>query len=282
MARPLRVEYPGAVYHITSRGNARNRIFNDDQDKTRFLEVLESVVKKVSWFCHGYCLMDNHYHLLVETPEGNLSSGMRQLNGVYTQRYNKRHDKTGHIFEGRYKSVLVEKESYLLELCRYIILNPIRAGIVDDPAKWKWSSFPATIGKVDKPKYLSIDWILGQFGSKTSIARKKYIYFIFDGINKTPQEKISTKAILGSESFINQFKGLLKDKEAIKEIPRNQRYLTRPSLTSLFTNPKQLNKSKRNKTMTKAHLIYGYTLKEIADHLGIHYTTVSKAIEKLE
>ena len=130
MARALRIEYPDAVYHITSRGNARNEIFADDQDRDNFLTVLGVVVKRYNWLCHAYCLMDNHYHLMIETPDANLSRGMRQLNGVYTQKYNWRHSKTGHIFQGRYKSILVEKENYLLELCRYVVLNPVRANMV--------------------------------------------------------------------------------------------------------------------------------------------------------
>ncbi len=118
MARPLRIEYPGAVYHITSRGNALSRIYSDDVDRKRFLAVLSSVVKRYSWLCHAYCLMGNHYHLLIETPDADLSLGMRQLNGVYTQFYNLRHKHPGHIFQGRFKAIIVDKENYLFELCR--------------------------------------------------------------------------------------------------------------------------------------------------------------------
>ena len=146
MTRPLRIEYPNAVYHVTSRGNARNKIFLGDQDRENFLAVLDAVVKRYNWLCHAYCLMDNHYHLMIETPDANLSRGMRQLNGVYTQKYNWWHSKTGHIFQGRYKAILVEKENYLLELCRYVVLNPVRANMVDKPEEWKWSSYGATAG----------------------------------------------------------------------------------------------------------------------------------------
>lgn len=131
MARPLRVEYPGGIYHITSRGNAQQPIFLSDTDRESFLDILASIVKRFNWPCHAYCLMDNHYHLLIETPEGNLSKGMRQLNGVYTQWFNRIHRRVGHIFQGRYKAIVVEKEAHLLELCRYVVLNPLRAGIVD-------------------------------------------------------------------------------------------------------------------------------------------------------
>src|SRR4030067_2490661 len=133
MARPLRIEYSEAVYHITSRGNDRKKIYSDDEDRENFFGVLETVVKKYNWLCHAYCLMDNHYHLLVETRDANLSIGMRQLNGVYTQLYNRRHRRVGHVFQGRYHAILVQKETYLIELTRYVVLNPVRAGMVAEP-----------------------------------------------------------------------------------------------------------------------------------------------------
>jgi putative transposase len=134
MARPLRVEFPGAVYHVTSRGNARQGIFLDKDDRESFLGVLSSVATRFKWVCHAYCLMETHYHLQIETLEGNLSRGMRQLNGVYTQVFNRRHKRVGRLFQGRYKGILVEKEAHLLELCRYVVLNPVGAGLVRRPA----------------------------------------------------------------------------------------------------------------------------------------------------
>lgn len=130
MARPLRLEFAGALYHITARGNRREWIYETDEDRTEFLSLLSEVCQDFNWACHAFCLMGNHYHLLIETPEGNLSRGMRMLNGVYTQRFNRRHRRVGHFFQGRYKAILVEKESYLLELVRYILLNPVRAEMV--------------------------------------------------------------------------------------------------------------------------------------------------------
>ena len=129
MARQLRIEYPGGVYHVTGRGNARQDVFLDNEDRQSFLDLLQKVNKRFNWLCHAYCLMDNHYHLLIETPEGNLSQGMRQVGGVYTQTFNRRHGMVGHLFQGRFKSILVEKDSHLLELCRYVVLNPVRAGM---------------------------------------------------------------------------------------------------------------------------------------------------------
>jgi putative transposase len=131
-------------------------------------------VERYNWICHAYCLMGNHYHLLIETPDANLSQGMRQLNGIYTQKFNRRHGRVGHVFQGRFKSVLVEKDSYLLELCRYIVLNPVRARIVTHPEDYPWSSFTFTAGSGKSPEFLSTDWVLAQFGRNRKEARKRY------------------------------------------------------------------------------------------------------------
>src|SRR4030042_35639 len=146
MARPLRIEFPGALYHVTARGNARQDIFLDDDDRLLFCSVLERVVSRFHLLLHAYCLMNNHYHLLVETPEGNLSKGMRQINGVYTQQLNRRYNRVGHVLQGRYKAILVDKDNYLLELSRYVVLNPVRAGLVKQPSRWAWSSYHAMVG----------------------------------------------------------------------------------------------------------------------------------------
>ena len=157
MAKPLRIEYEGAVYHVTARGNARNKIFADDRDREIFLAILGIVVKRYNWLCHAYCLMDNHYHVLIETPDANLSRRMRQINGIYTQRYSRRHHRPGHVFQGRYKAILAQKDNYLLELSRYVVLNPVRIGIVKRPQDWAWSSYRATAGFKEVPQYLTVD-----------------------------------------------------------------------------------------------------------------------------
>ncbi|MFN3480992.1 MAG: REP-associated tyrosine transposase, partial [Thermodesulfovibrionales bacterium] len=181
MARPLRIEYEGAVYHVTSRGNRQKPIFKDEVDRELFLSILEDVNKRYNWLCHAYCLMNNHYHLIIETPEGNLSKGMRQLNGVYTQMFNKRHKKVGHIFQGRYKAILIQKESHLLEACRYVVLNPVRAKIVQKPEDWKWSSYRGTVGLDNPHSCLTTEWILGQYSKRKRQAEKKYSEFVKAG-----------------------------------------------------------------------------------------------------
>lgn len=282
MARPLRIEYPGAVYHVTSRGNARKSIFLEDTDRQVFLEVLKTVVEKYNWLCHAYCLMDNHYHILVETPDPNLSLGMRQLNGVYTQGFNRRHNRVGHVFQGRYKSILVEKNEYLLELCRYLVLNPVRAGVVSKPKKWNWSSYQATAYSVKDPEFLSVDWILGQFAKKKKKARKAYRKFVTDGLVRTeesPWKKLVGQIVFGGSDFGADIQSRLNEAKEIGEIPRAQRYPGRPSLKALFPKQETQDKAARNKQIEVAHMQYGYTLKEIADQLKIHYTTVSKVLK---
>jgi putative transposase len=281
MARPLRIEYPGAVYHVTSRGNAGNNIYKDDQDRKTFLKVLTEAVEKCNWYCHAYCLMDNHYHLLIETPEANLSYGMRQLNGVYTQRHNRRHRNVGHIFQGRFKSILVDKENYLLELSRYIVLNPVRAKLVESPDQWPWGSYRATAGLIKAPEFLLVDWILGMFGTNRHVAQKRYQHFVRQGINdKSPMDDLQEQIIIGDKAFVDKVQEILKDKKDIVEIPRNQRYAGRQSLSELFSDIADLTKELRNQKISKAHLEYGYSLKEIADSIGVHYSTVSKIVRE--
>jgi REP element-mobilizing transposase RayT len=282
MARPLRIEYPGAVYHVTSRGNARENIFLEDTDRQVFLEVLETVVEKYNWLCHAYCLMDNHYHILVETPDPNLSLGMRQLNGVYTQSFNRLHSRVGHVFQGRYKSILVEKNEHLLELCRYIVLNPVRAGLVSKPGKRDWSSYQATAYSVKAPDFLSVDWILGQFARTRNEARRAYRTFVTDSLMntwETPWKKLVGQIVFGGSDFVADIQSRLSEAKEIGEFPRAQRFAGRPPIEALFSKQKIRDKKARNKQIETAHMQYGYTLKEIADHLEIHYTTVSKVLK---
>jgi putative transposase len=284
MARPLRIEYPNAVYHVTSRGNARSDIYFDDTDRENFLSVMGKVIKRYNWLCHAYCLMDNHYHILIETPDGNLSQGMRQLNGIYTQNFNRRHFRGGHVFQGRFKAVIVDKESHLLELCRYVVLNPVRAGIVTSPNHWHWSSYRSTVGTTKKESYLTTEWILAQFGLMQAEAQQNYRRFVAEGIveAKKPWEKLKGQIIFGSDAFIGRVREFFSSKEKVQEIPRLQRFAGRPALETLFPANEIRTKTERNHAIIQAHVGYGYTLKEIATYLHLHYTTISKVIHTVE
>lgn len=280
MARPLRIEFPGAVYHVTSRGNARTDIFEDDNDRHLFLSTLGQVVKRFNWLCHAYCLMGNHYHLLIETPEGNLSAGMRHLNGVYTQKYNRTHHTDGHVFKGRFKAVLVEKESHLLELSRYVVLNPVRANMAEQPEQYPWSSYLPTIGKSAVPEFLSTEWLLANFSASLPESRSLYRQFVKDGMSasESPWEKLAGQLILGTEAFIQQAKEMIGGREEISEIPRLQRHVGRPAVTDIFPPNTKIAMQDRNRLIRQAYGTHGYTLKEIAQALGVHYTTISKVI----
>ncbi len=283
MARPLRIEFPGAVYHVTSRGNARQAIFIDEEDRGRFLDGLSLVVERFNWLCHAYCLMENHYHLLIETPNANLSKGMRELNGVYTQGFNQRYRRVGHLFQGRYKAIVVAKDNHLLSLCRYVVLNPIGVGLIKRPEQWRWSSYRATIGLGRKPPFLTIGWVLSQFGGRKRAAMERYKRFVIGGIGKElPWETLKGQIFLGTDEFIKRLSGLLAEKESIKEVPRVQRYVARPPLGELFKWKKGKERTVEGRTIYDAYVRYGYTMKEISDHLGFHYATISRAIKRVE
>jgi len=280
MARPLRVEYEGAVYHVTSRGNAGAKIFRDDTDRTRFLEILAIVVGRSGWICHAYCLMGNHFHLLVETPVPNLSRGMKHLNGVYTQWFNRRHRRFGHVVQGRFKSVLVEKDSYLLELARYIVLNPVRARMICRASDWPWSSYRATAAQIPPPEFLTIDWLLSQFDDDPKRAALAYRRFVQQGKGVDVWEDLTGGMLLGGEAFVRSLRPLLKDAEANREIRRDERLALRPTLDELFDGV--TDKRSRNEQIHAAVRIHQYKLKEVGDHLGLCYSTISVIAKRMD
>lgn len=274
MARPLRIEYPGALYHVTTRGNAREAIFFDDRDRLRFLSILSHVAEDCRWICYAFCLMSNHYHVLIETTEANLSAGMRELNGVYTQAINRRHGRSGHIFQGRFKAILVQKQGHLLELCRYIVLNPVGAGMVESPDAWPWSSFGSTAGLAAKPNFLSIDWILAQFSDSRSRAMRLYRRFVLSGIGKeSPWKNLQAGLFLGSTSFVDGIKDSIRATSS--EIPKRQRHAVRPSLAAIIPSPSGA--TDEDIIVARRH---GYSLLEIGNHLSLHYATVSRRAKR--
>jgi REP element-mobilizing transposase RayT len=281
MARPLRIEYDGALYHLTSRGNERKAIFRDDTDRRLFLSTLAEVVKRFHWLCHAYCLMDNHYHLVVETPDANLSTGMRQLNGVYTQAFNRRHRRVGHLFQGRFKGILVQKDSHFLEVCRYVVLNPVAAGSVKHPGEWAWSSYRATAGQSLAPRGLTVEEVLAQFGQRRGYAQNKYRQFVSEGKGRPSiWEHLEAQSLLGEEGFAEALKGHVRGYEKIQEIPRGQRLIGRPTLQRLF-GVKNQQRSKRDRIIAKAVKEHGYSQVEVARHVKLHYSTLSRIVKRM-
>jgi putative transposase len=275
MARPLRLEYPGAVYHLTSRGNGRSDIFLDDADREIFLQAVAAVVGRYGWHMYAYCLMGNHYHLLVETPGANLSRGMRQLNGTYTQRFNRRHGRVGHVLQGRFKAIVVERERYLLELSRYIALNPVRAGISGKAEAWCWSSYRATAGLQSAPPWLTIAPLLERFSADACAAADAYRRFVAKGGGAvSPWAQLRGQVLLGTQAFVEEMAPRLGLLEGAKEVPRAQRFAARPALTALLNGARHA--ASRNRAIVDAHVNHGYTLAEIARQLGLHYSTVSR------
>jgi REP element-mobilizing transposase RayT len=274
MARPLRLEFRGALYHVTSRGDGQEEIFRDDEDREKCLEVLAHTVQRFNWRVHAYCLMGNHYHLLTETPDGNLSPGMRHFNGVYTQRFNRRHGRVGHVFQGRYKGILVQKDSYLLELARYIVLNPIRAQMVRRVQDWPWSSYRATAGLTEVPDWLETTWILSAFGQRQSQAQQRYRAFVAEGKNRpSPWGQLKNQIYLGSEAFVDNLQSRLSADQDLSEIPAGQR---RPVAKPLDYYARKYRD--RNEAIVMAYESGGYSLKAIGEHFGLHYSWVSRIV----
>lgn len=277
MARPLRLELSGGLYHVTSRGDRREDIYLSDEDREIWLEVLGQVCERFNWVCHAWCQMTNHYHLLIETPEANLAQGMRQLNGVYTQRFNRTHGRIGHVFQGRYKAILVERDSYLLELARYVVLNPLRAQMVRKLETWPWSSYLATCGQADSPDWLQTDWILAQFGQRRGASVSKYVAFVHEGARlPSVWAQLQGQIYLGSEKFVQKMQALIEQKPSLEEIPRAQRRAITQPLTDFAK------RFSRDEAMARAYLSGQHSMADIARHFDVHYATVSRAVKRFE
>ncbi|MEO8585032.1 MAG: transposase [Acidobacteriota bacterium] len=225
MSRPLRLEYAGAFWHVTARGNERREIFRSDDDRTDFLRILGRTVTLYRWRLHAYVLMGNHYHILVETPEPTLSRGMRQLNGLYTQGFNRRYRRVGHLFQGRFKAILVEKDAHLLELARYVVLNPVRAALVKSAAAWTWSSYRATAGIEKAPPWLETHATLISFGVGRSRSIEKYRAFVSEGRRGgyEPWEMVEGQIYLGGDAFHREIDARLARMKTSDQIPVSQR-----------------------------------------------------------
>jgi len=274
MSRPLRIEFPEALYHITSRGDRREDIYDDESDRNAFLDIFAATIDRYNWVCYAYCLMSNHYHLLIQTPDGNLSKGMRQLNGVYTQSYNRRHKKIGHLFQGRFKGILVEEDAYLLELSRYIVLNPVKAGMVNQVGGWPWSSYASMIGEHQSPDWLSSDYLLSQFSTQRKTAIKRYIAFVDAGLKNGPiWSKVKNQIYLGNDSFIDHVQAYIGDNQFDVQIPKAQRRGIPKSLSRYEKAAKS-----RNEAIVSAYASGGYSYQQIGDYFGLHFTRIGRIV----
>ena len=277
MSRPLRIEFAGALYHVTSRGDGKEDIFLDDNDREMFLDVLAEVNERFNWSVHSYCLMDNHYHLLIETPDGNLAKSMRHLNGVYTQRINRKHKRVGHVFQGRYKAIIIQKETYLLELARYIVLNPVRARMVRNAQDWPWSSYRASAGLTDSPLWLNTDWILSAFAVRRSVAIERYKSFVSEGKNQPALwDKLKNQIYLGNDAFVQRMMRKLPTNADLSEVPLGQRRAMAKPIDHYVKKSRN-----RDEAIVLAYDSGGYGMKEIGGHFGLHYSRVRRIIRGL-
>jgi REP element-mobilizing transposase RayT len=269
MARPLRIQEPGLTYHVTARGNGQMDIYLDDVDRLRFLTVFARVVQHFGLRCHAYCLMSNHYHAALTTTDANLSRAIKQLNGEYAQWWNWRHRHVGHVFQGRFGAQIVQDDMYLLNVCRYVVLNPVRAGLVRTPAHWRWSSYLATAGIVRLPSFLHCDELLERVSSgDAGQAVTRYRVFVLKADARLT--RLSEEAILGDEAFVARFQP--SRALASREVPRRE---GRRPLDVFFRGA--ITRTARNAGVIAAFR-ERYALAEIARYLEVHPSTISRIV----
>jgi len=290
MARQLRIEYPGAVYHVTSRGNQRNPIFFCDRDKSAFLDYCQDVHNKFGAIIHAYCLMDNHYHLLLETPCGNLSQVMHFINTSYTVFINTKYSRVGHLLQGRFKAIIIEADSYAQELSRYIHLNPVRAKIVLYPAEYPWSSYREYVGQRASVPWLSTALVLSYFGYELSAARTRYEAYVIDAMGQAiqnPLRKAASSLILGSEEFIARLKKtFLSDIAEQREIPAIRGLKDKIELATIQRAVEQTLKLKNKLTRNVAIYLCckrtDYTLKDMAEYFQVGKSAIGKICKQMK
>jgi REP element-mobilizing transposase RayT/AraC-like DNA-binding protein len=291
MSRPLRIEFPGAVYHVTSRGDRREAIYRDDADRLAHLEVIAQAMDRFDAQALAYCLMSNHFHLVVHTRQANLSRLMRHVNGIYTQDYNRRHRVVGHLFQGRFKAILVDRDAYLLTLCRYVERNPVAAGIVVAAADWPWSSYRAHVGAAATPDWLDSDGLHGYLlghpvaGAQDRCrAARRYAALVAKadaGDASFWQGALRGQVFLGSEAFVERMLALSAPQRVVhREIPRRQRHLPWSWQDCL-----EHCGGDRSLALHYAYRRCGTTMTALAQQAGLSVSHVSRLIasqEKLE
>lgn len=291
MARQLRIEFPGAFYHVTARGNERKSVFKSVKDREEFLSYLESASNRYGAVIHAYCLMDNHYHILIETPHGNLSKIMQHINSSYTTYFNIRHDRYGHLFQGRYKSILVEVDEYAKELSRYIHLNPVRARMVKTPEEYQWSSCIYYTDKKEAPAWLYRDFILGYFGERPSASQKNYKEFVHSLAKEdysSPFTNVIYSIILGSPKYAQEIKDtFLKEKSRDRELPVLKELvdIDRPDIDTISNIVDSVIQTEdrlaKQIKLYFCHRYSGLKLREIGKYFGVSESGVSQASSRL-
>ncbi len=284
MARPLRIEYPGAFYHVTARGNEQKDIFRSRSDRERFIAYLESATERYGAVVHCYCLMGNHYHLLLQTPHGNLSQIMRHINGAYTTYFNIKRKRAGHLLQGRYKAILVEADTYAAELSRYIHLNPVRAGFVSCPEEYAWSSYRCFVGRQSKPHWLTIDFILDSLiaiGDDAPIGYQRFVEDRMGDEYESPLKEAVAATILGTEKFVQavvekhvEHRPVDRDVPAVKGIAGRW---TVEQIVATTTAVVDKDENLRRKVgITLCHRLTGAKLKDIGKIFGISDAAVAQ------
>ena len=274
MSRPLRIEFEDALYQVTARGDRREAIFEDDVDRGAVLAVLEQGLERFDAVVYAYCLMGNHYHAVVQTRQPNLSRLMRHINGVYTQTYNRRHAKVGHLFQGRFKAVMVQEDAYFLEVCRYVDLNPVRAGMLKQPQDWAWSSYRAHVGQVEGPRWLESatlhHWLAPRAPRRDG--PKRYAQFVAQGHGVKLWEKaLAGQIFLGNDAFVRKMQAQANSPNE-HEIPRAQRRSAGRPLQGYFDDPD------RDTAIARAYLEGGHTQSAIALATGLSVSRISRLI----
>lgn len=297
MSRPLRIQYPGAWYHVMNRGRRGDFIFIDDSDYLSFIDILQTSVELWKVNIAAYCLMSNHYHLLIQTPKANLSRCMRHINGVYTQRFNKTHACDGQLFRGRYKSILVDFDSYLLELVRYIHRNPVRAGIVDTMDTYPWSSHQGYLSDAKKWDWLYKDFVLALFSPNKRDRKREYRNFVSDMDSEEIEEFYSKKKIpvmFGKEPFLQWVKNKFSGEKRDVEIPESRIFIPDVDVikkrvcniygideAELTRSRRGANNEPRNVAIYLTRYLRGDGLEVIGRAFGIdNYSSVSSVIER--
>lgn len=285
MARPLRIEYPGAFYHVTARGNEQKDIFKSRGDREQFLSYLESASERYGAVIHVYCLLGNHYHLLLETPAGNLAQIMRHIGGAYTTYFNVKRKRAGHLFQGRYKAILVDKDAYALELSRYIHLNPVRAGIVPRPEEYAWSSYRPYTGLASVPSWLATDFVLGFLGGSGATGYRQFVNDSLGRECESPMKEVVASTILGDSDFVAKIaQRHLAQRTADRNVPAIRR-LNRPTLDQIIAvvagELGTSGKLARNLSIYCCHRHSGARLREIGERFGLSDAAIAQASRRL-